>query len=91
MSTTFAGVEAPAGRYEGVTRPYTEQDVHRLRGSVKVENTLAQLGADNLWRLLKTERYVHALGALSGNQVGAGAGASASRELCQAHVAAASH
>ena len=69
---SFADVKAPAGRFDGVTRPYNEQDVQRLRGSVKVEHTLAQRGADKLWDLLKNEPYVHALGALSGNQVGAG-------------------
>lgn len=62
-------IKAAEGRFEGVQRPYTEQDVQRLRGSVKVEQTLAQRGADKLWELLKNEPYVHALGALSGNQV----------------------
>jgi isocitrate lyase len=66
---SFSDVKAASGRFEGVTRPYTEQDVQRLRGSVKVEYTLAQRGADQLWELLKSEDYVHALGALSGNQV----------------------
>lgn len=65
---SFFDVKAASGRFEGVTRPYTEQDVQRLRGSVKVEYTLAQRGADQLWELLKSEDYVHALGALSGNQ-----------------------
>lgn len=67
---SFMDIKAAAGRFDGVTRPYTEQDVQRLRGSVKVEHTLAQRGAEKLWELLKTEPYVHALGALSGNQVG---------------------
>lgn len=71
---SFLDIPAASGRFEGVTRPYTEQDVQRLRGSVKVENTLAQRGAEKLWELLKSEPYVHALGALSGNQVGAGGG-----------------
>ncbi|PSC74855.1 Isocitrate lyase [Micractinium conductrix] len=64
----FFDVKSAEGRFEGVTRAYTAQDVQRLRGSVKVENTLAQRGADKLWELLKSEPYVHALGALSGNQ-----------------------
>lgn len=140
----FMDIKGAAGRFDGVTRPYTEQDVQRLRGSVKasrlarcrsslaaaavallsrscparcrlsaasplspsrridntlaqrachrcsrplspslpfsasssllscdplqIENTLAQRGADTLWELLKAEPYVHALGALSGNQ-----------------------
>ena len=65
---SFFDVKAASGRFEGVTRPYTEQDVQRLRGSVHVQNTLAQMGADKLWELLQAEPYVHALGALSGNQ-----------------------
>ncbi len=55
-------------RWEGIERPYTNDDVNRLRGSVRVEHTLAQLGARRLWHLLHTENYVHALGALTGNQ-----------------------
>ncbi len=55
-------------RWQGVVRPYSAEDVARLRGSVKVEHTLATLGAKRLWQLLHTEDYVHALGALTGNQ-----------------------
>jgi len=58
----------PAARWTGVIRPYSHEDVERLRGSVKVEHTLAQLGARRLWHLLTTREYVNALGALSGNQ-----------------------
>jgi len=58
----------PASRWSGVIRPYSNEDVERLRGSVKVEHTLAQLGARRLWHLLTTRDYVNALGALSGNQ-----------------------
>lgn len=65
---SFFDVKAAEGRFEGVTRAYTEQDVQRLRGSVHVQHTLAQLGAEKLWKLLQEESYVHALGALSGNQ-----------------------
>ncbi|WP_313536231.1 isocitrate lyase [Sphingomonas sp.] len=61
-------VPAPAGRFEGIKRPYTAQDVAKLRGSLPVEHTLARRGALKLWELLRTEDYVHALGALSGNQ-----------------------
>ena len=42
--SAFLDVEAPADRYQGVTRPYTEQDVLRLRGSLKIEHTLAKVG-----------------------------------------------
>ncbi len=55
-------------RWAGVTRPYTPQDVERLRGSIQVEHTLARLGADRLWRLLHAEPYVPSLGAMTGNQ-----------------------
>ncbi|MFZ5471665.1 MAG: isocitrate lyase [Myxococcota bacterium] len=55
-------------RWEGVVRPYSHEDVDRLRGRVKVEHTLARLGAARLWKLLTTEAYVHALGAVTGNQ-----------------------
>lgn len=61
-------VPAPAGRFEGIQRPYTAHDVAKLRGSLPVEHTLARRGALKLWELLRTEDYVHALGALSGNQ-----------------------
>ena len=55
-------------RWEGIERPYTEEDVERLRGSVHVEHTLARLGAERLWALLQEEPYVAALGALTGGQ-----------------------
>src|SRR5215469_14771608 len=55
-------------RWRGVTRPYTAEDVIRLRGSIPIEYTLARLGAERLWHLLHTEPYVAALGALTGNQ-----------------------
>ena len=55
-------------RWQGTTRPYTPEDVLRLRGSVQIEYTLAQVGAQRLWELLHTDEYVAALGALTGNQ-----------------------
>ncbi len=55
-------------RWAGVTRPYSAEDVLRLRGSIHVEHTLAHLGAQRLWSLLQSEPYVHALGAITGNQ-----------------------
>lgn len=55
-------------RFQGIERPYTADDVIRLRGSLMIEHTLAQRGAERLWQLLQSERYVHALGALTGNQ-----------------------
>lgn len=55
-------------RFEGITRPYTAEDVIRLRGSVQIEHTLAARGAKKLWELVNTEDFVPALGALTGNQ-----------------------
>lgn len=55
-------------RWKGVERPYTAQDVVRLRGSLSIEYTLARRGAERLWKLLHEEPYVPALGALTGNQ-----------------------
>jgi len=55
-------------RWKGITRPYTGEDVLRLRGSVQLEHTLARLGAERLWNLLHSEPYVATLGALTGNQ-----------------------
>src|ERR1700735_5532336 len=63
-------------RWNGTTRPYSQNDVEQLRGSVHIEHTLARVGAERLWDLLHKEPYVAALGALTGNQavqqVGAG-------------------
>jgi isocitrate lyase len=55
-------------RWAGVKRPYSAEDVFRLRGSLLIEHTLARLGAQRLWSLLQTEPYVTALGAMTGNQ-----------------------
>ena len=55
-------------RWDGVRRTYTAEDVIRLRGSVREENTLARRGAENLWNLLHTEDYIRALGAYTGGQ-----------------------
>jgi len=61
-------VGAPAGRFDGIERPYSPADVIRLRGSVQIEQTLARRGAEKLWSLLKSEPYINALGAVTGNQ-----------------------
>jgi isocitrate lyase len=55
-------------RFKGITRVYTKADVERLRGSVVIRHTLAEIGARRLWHLLNTEPFVPALGALTGNQ-----------------------
>src|SRR6185295_7953764 len=55
-------------RWKGIVRDYSPADVEKLRGSVVIEHTLARLGAERLWMLLHNQDYVHALGALTGNQ-----------------------
>jgi isocitrate lyase len=55
-------------RWNGIERLYTEEDVERLRGTIRVEHTLARLGAERLWQLLQDEDYVAALGAMTGGQ-----------------------
>ena len=58
----------PGARWKDVVRPYTEEDVAKLRGTVKIEYSLARMGAERLWKLLQEEDYVPALGAMTGNQ-----------------------
>jgi isocitrate lyase len=53
---------------DAIERPYSAEDVERLRGTVRVEHTLARLGAERLRELLRSEEYVPALGALTGGQ-----------------------
>ena len=65
MSTNGTG---DTNRWAGIERPYTEADVERLRGRYRIEHTVARLGAEQLWRLLHSEPYVAALGALTGAQ-----------------------
>src|SRR5262249_25603916 len=57
-----------SGRESSAFRPYSKADVERLRGTIQIRHTLAELGAAKLWHLLQTEPYVAALGALTGNQ-----------------------
>ncbi len=59
---------APQGRFDGITRPYSVKDVLKLRGSVTVQQTLAERGANRLWEQMKTEPFINALGAVTGNQ-----------------------
>ncbi|TFE00013.1 isocitrate lyase [Jeotgalibacillus sp. R-1-5s-1] len=60
--------EWQSSRFQGVERPYSPEDVIKLRGSVVIEQTLATMGAERLWKLMHEEDYVNALGALTGNQ-----------------------
>jgi isocitrate lyase len=55
-------------RWRGITRPYSAEDVWRLRGTVAIEHTLARRGAGRLWDLINTEPYVAVLSAVTGNQ-----------------------
>jgi isocitrate lyase len=55
-------------RWDGIVRDYTGDDVLRLRGSIDIAYTLAEMGANRLWELLESEPFVKALGALTGNQ-----------------------
>ncbi len=55
-------------RWQGIERPYTQERVDQLRGSIKIEYTLARRGAERLWNLLQSEPYINALGAQTGNQ-----------------------
>ncbi len=58
----------PSARWSGIRRPYTDADVARLQSTVRVRHTIAEVGARRLWDLLTSRAYVHALGALTGNQ-----------------------
>ena len=60
--------EAPKDRYAGIERDYSPQDVAKLRGSVEIRHTLAEIGANRLWSALKRDGFVASLGALTGNQ-----------------------
>jgi isocitrate lyase len=57
-----------ANRWDGIQRNYSQADVERLRGSIQIRHTLAEIGAKKLWDRLHNDDYVNALGALTGNQ-----------------------
>src|SRR5687768_17628436 len=59
---------AESKRWDGIRRDYAAEDVIRLRGSLRIEHSLARHGAEKLWRLLAEEDYIAALGALTGGQ-----------------------
>src|SRR3546814_18902831 len=69
-TTLFRSVlcPAPPPRFDWSERPYTPAYVAARRGSVAIEHTLARRGAHRLWELLHSEDYIHALGAMTGNQ-----------------------
>src|SRR5882762_11123410 len=64
LETTWANDD----RWQGIKRAYTAEAVVRLRGSVEIKHTLAEMGAKRLWALLNSESYVAALGAMTGCQ-----------------------
>ena len=69
FAQTHTAIPLPGSpRWKGIQRPYTDADVEKVRGSLRVEHTLADHGARLLWDLMHSEDYVHALGALTGNQ-----------------------
>ncbi|HTW76576.1 MAG TPA: isocitrate lyase, partial [Thermoplasmata archaeon] len=68
MSEVLSAAWKTDPRWQGIVRPYRPEDVARLRGSVAIESTLAQLGARRLWRLLQSEPFVPTLGAMTGTQ-----------------------
>jgi isocitrate lyase len=74
MSVAVAELEArrtrswAVRRFDGVQRPYSDSEVISLRGTLRIEHTLASVGAKRLWDLLLKEDYVHCLGAVTGNQ-----------------------
>jgi isocitrate lyase len=61
-------ITTAADRFAGIKRDYTARDVDRLRGTVRIEHTLAKLGAARLWQLLQDRPFLRSLGAMTGNQ-----------------------
>lgn len=59
---------ATSSRWHGIVRPYTAEEVVRLRPTVQIDYTLARLGSQRLWQLLTSEPYVATFGALTGSQ-----------------------
>src|SRR5579863_296914 len=57
-----------SARWRGIERPYTAKDIEKLRGTARIEHSLARMGATRLWDLLHSDDYLPALGALTGNQ-----------------------
>ena len=55
-------------RWKGVMRPYSAEEVLKLRSKVDIEYSIARNGAEKLWKRLNSQSYVAALGALTGNQ-----------------------
>ena len=67
-TTSLTTGDLHARRFDGIKRPYSKADVEKLRGSFKIEYSLARHGAMRLWELLNTRQYVNTLGAMTGGQ-----------------------
>src|ERR1700731_3637913 len=59
---------AESPRWRGIERPYSAEDVVRLRGTIAVEHSIARLTSEKLWRYVNEKPFVNSLGALTGNQ-----------------------
>ena len=68
-------------RFSGIKRDYTEDDVERLRGSIKIEYSMCKMQSQKLWKLLNTESYVNTLGSLSGMSNGTSEELTTTQEL----------
>ncbi len=66
MTGKFENV--PNGRWDGIVRPYGEDEVKRISGTVRVDHTISRMMSIRLWNLLNRKNHVAALGALSGTQ-----------------------
>jgi len=65
---TTAALTLTDARWKGIKRPYSTEDVLRLRGSLAIEHTIARVGAERLWDMLRSDPFVAGLGAVTGNQ-----------------------
>jgi len=68
MAKSRIGQLGKKERWAGIVRPYSDEDVQALRGSIRIEHSVARLGAERLWDLLNSQEYVGALGALTGTR-----------------------
>ena len=68
QATAAIEQEWATARWTGVERPYAAEEVYKIRGSVRVEQSLARRGAEKLWELVNGSTHIAALGALTGNQ-----------------------
>jgi isocitrate lyase len=66
--STNGNAKLHADRWDGIERLYTPEDVRKLKGTVEIEHTLARLGAERLWSLMRERDFLPTLGAVTGNQ-----------------------